>query len=342
MQRKKFEIIPDEGAILKKRESDMKILVHCRTEGKGGAQDETESGICSRSTRIDYAPVEAASPQVSDEDKDRETAQRLIPVIRYKLYDGYQELVHGFSTRFGGVSKGHLGSMNLSFSRGDEPEYVQENHRRFGDAVGYDCRRLVFSDQVHDTRIHVATEGDAGNGIIRENRLKGIDGLVTNVRGLPLITFYADCVPIYFYDPVCHVVGLAHSGWKGTVRNIAGDMVRTMQEVYGCHAEDILCAIGPSICMDCYEVSEDVAEQFREAYDVHHQSDTILLEKGEGKYQLNLHAACRYNLLGAGIEDEHIALPDLCTCCNHIVLFSHRASHGQRGNLGAVIMLKEL
>lgn len=329
MQRRKFEITPDEGAVLKKCESDLKFLMH---RGMQGGE---------RSTRIDYVPVEVISSSVPDADREGRTVQRLIPVIRYKLYDGYQELVHGFSTRFGGVSKGYLGSLNLSFSRGDEPEYVRENHRRFGAAVGYDYRRLVFSDQVHDTRIRVVTGQDAGNGIIGENKLKGIDGLITNVRGLPLITFYADCVPIYFYDPVRHVAGVAHSGWKGTVKNIAGAMVRTMQEVYDCHASDILCAIGPSICMDCYEVSEDVAEQFREAYGAE-RSDVILSEKGEGKYQLDLHGACRYNLLGAGIRDAHIALPDLCSCCNHNVLFSHRASHGQRGNLGAVIMLKEL
>ncbi len=261
-----------------------------------------------------------------------------VPVIRYNIFDGYENLVHGFSTRIGGMSKGHLASMNLSFSRGDDRDNVYINHQRFAAAVGYDYRKLVFSDQVHDVKIKKVTEEDIGKGITRESDIVGIDGLVTDVPEIPLITFYADCVPLYFYDPVKKVVATAHSGWKGTVGRMGSHMVEYMCREYGSKPEDIICAIGPSICMDCYEVSLDVAAAFKEVYSSK-QYDDMILDKGNGKFQLNLHKACYYNFVNGGILPEHIALPDLCTCCNSNVLFSHRASKGMRGNLAAVIML---
>lgn len=254
-----------------------------------------------------------------------------------------RDIVHGFSTRLGGVSKEHLASMNLSFSRGDDRDNVLENHRRLGNAVGYNENQLVFSDQVHTTVLHKVTEEDCGKGIIKESDLKGIDGLVTDVIGIPLITFYADCVPLFFHDPVKKVVALAHSGWRGTIDGIGSKMVHFMESEYGCRAENIICAIAPSICQKCYEVSEDVAIQFKEKYQPFYNGknmDELLYQKDNGKYQLNLHKACEITLLNAGILREHLDITDLCTCCNPEVFFSHRASHGQRGNLAAVIMLK--
>lgn len=247
-------------------------------------------------------------------------------------------VVHGFSTRIGGVSKGYLGSMNLSFHRGDDPDAVMENHRRFADAVGYDYRKLVFSDQVHKTDIYKVTEKDDGKGIMRDTDIREIDGLMTNVPGIPLMTFYADCVPVFFYDPVKKVVAMNHSGWKGTVAKISRCMLSRLKEEYGTEASDLICAVGPSICKDCYEVSEDVAKQFMDAY-TKAQVDEIVYDKGDGKYLLDLHRANYYNLVDSGVLPEKIDVTNICTCCNSDVLFSHRASHGLRGNLGAVIML---
>lgn len=256
-----------------------------------------------------------------------------------KLEEYRERIVHGFSTRLGGVSKEHLSSMNLSFSRGDDRDLVMENHRRFSQAIGYDYKKLVFSDQVHTTVIRKVTEEDCGKGIMKASDIKGVDGLVTNVSGVPLITFFADCVPLFFYDPVREVVALAHSGWRGTVDGIGEKMVHFMEEEYGCLSSDIRCAIAPSICQDCYEVSEDVIEQFVIRYGTNYGRE-LFYQKENGKYQLNLHKACEITLLGAGIKEEHLDITDLCTCCNPDVFFSHRASHGQRGNLAAVIMLK--
>lgn len=247
-------------------------------------------------------------------------------------------IVNGFSTRIGGVSKEHLSSMNLSFHRGDDPENVMENHRRLGEAAGYDYKKLVFSDQVHETAIYKVTEKDAGKGITAKSDIISIDGLVTDKPEIPLMTFYADCVPVYFYDPIKKVVAMNHSGWKGTVKNISSHMIETMNREYGSRASDIICAIGPSICQLCYEVSSDVAEAFRSVYN-EAEYRSMMIDKGNGKYQLDLHKANYYNLINSGILNENIAITDICTCCNPKLLFSHRASHGMRGNLGGFIML---
>jgi len=252
----------------------------------------------------------------------------------------YPELVHAFSTRMGGVSKGYFSSMNLSFQRGDEAEAVMENHRRLAQAVGYPYEKLVFSNQVHTTKIHKVTEADCGKGICRDSDIVGIDGLMTNVPGIPLMTFYADCVPLYFYDPKQRVVALAHSGWRGTVAGMGRVMVEAMKREYGSEPSDIVCAIGPSICQDCYEISGDVAEIFRNAFTEAACAD-IMRDDKNGHYHLNLWKANQYILLQAGITKERLATTDICTCCNPKLLYSHRASHGKRGNLAAVIMLRD-
>lgn len=257
-----------------------------------------------------------------------------------KLSQYSEDLMHGFSTRLGGVSKNHLGSMNLSFTRGDERENVLENHRRFANALEYDETQLVFSNQVHLTNFHKVTKEDCGKGITRESDILEIDGLVTDEPEIPLITFYADCVPLFFYDPMKKVIAMAHSGWKGTVERIGAKMISYMEEEYHSNPKDIVCAIAPSICQKCYEVSEDVALRFLDVFGDKY-GDELLYKKENGKYQLNLHKACEITLLEAGITKEHLDITDICTCCNSEFLFSHRASNGMRGNLAGVMMLKE-
>ena len=185
-----------------------------------------------------------------------------VPFITFPKLSAFDaDLLHGCSTRLGGVSEKHLSSMNLSFSRGDDAKKVLENHKRFAKALGYDETKLVFSNQVHGTRFYQVTEKDAGKGITRESDIKEIDGLVTDVCEIPLITFYADCVPLFFYDRKRKVIAMAHSGWRGTVERIGAKMITCMKENYGSIPEDIICAVAPSICQKCYEVIEDVAQQ---------------------------------------------------------------------------------
>ena len=252
-------------------------------------------------------------------------------------FEKMEGIVQGFSTRLGGVSTEHLSSMNLSFSRGDQEENVRENFRRIADAIGFTPEDLVFSDQTHTTNIRVVTEADRGKGFTKPLDYTDVDGLITDVPGLVLATFYADCVPLYFVDPIRKAVGLSHSGWRGTVHKIGKITVQAMADQYGSRPEDIVAIIGPSICQDCYEVSEDVASAFAKEFSGHECE--ILIEKGGGKYQLDLWKSNEIVLRDAGILPEHLAVTNLCTCCNPNLLFSHRASHGKRGNLGAFLKL---
>lgn len=249
-------------------------------------------------------------------------------------------VTHGFSTRLGGVSEGDCSTMNLSFTRGDREEAVRENYSRLASAVGFSCEDLVFSDQTHTTNIRTATEADRGKGFTCARDYTDIDGLVTNVPGLVLATFYADCVPLYFVDPVHCAIGLSHSGWRGTAGKMGKCTVERMTEEYGTRPSDLIAAVGPSICQDCYEVSEEVIEEFRAAFDEKLWRE-LFYRKPDGKYQLNLWKANEAVLLEAGIPREQIVVTDVCTCCNPNLLFSHRASKGRRGNLGAFLMLRE-
>lgn len=258
--------------------------------------------------------------------------------LKFPLFEKHG-LIHGFSTRFGGVSEGDLSSMNLSFSRGDKEENVRENYKRIGKAIGFDPKRLVFSDQIHKSTIHKVTKEDAGKGYITE-KLIGNDGLVTKEKEIPLVTFYADCVPLFFYDPIQQVIGMAHSGWRGTVERIGAKMIAMMEQEYGSKANDILVVIAPSICQNCYEVSEDVAEEFKREFK-EFSSEEYLIDKKTGKYQLDLWRVNELLLLQSGIQKENLAVTDICTCCNKDLLFSHRASKGKRGNLAGFMMLKE-
>lgn len=234
---------------------------------------------------------------------DMEVRQRDgVTYLSYPRLERESAIVHGFSTRLGGVSEGCLGSMNLSFSRGDNPENVLENYRRISRAIGFPVESIVTSDQTHTTNVRQVGKEDCGCGVLTPRTFHDIDGLITDEPGVTLATFYADCVPLYFYDPIHR-------------------------------------AIGPSICQDCYEVSEDVIEEFRQAYleTIHTK---LFYRKPNGKYQLNLWEACHQNFLTSGIREENILTPNLCTCCNPDFLYSHRASHGKRGNLAAFLGLR--
>lgn len=276
--------------------------------------------------------------------KERESTISLreryeVPYLVFEHLEQTGVVLHGVSTRMGGVSAGSCSTMNLSFERGDLEEAVRTNYELLGAAMGFSTDSLVFSKQTHTTNVRVVTEADRGKGFLRERDYTDVDGLVTNVPGLTLATFYADCVPLFFVDPVQKAIGLSHSGWRGTVGKIGKKTVEKMTEVYGTDPKDVLAAIGPSICRSCYEVSEDVIAEVRKAFSQEHWKE-LYDEKGGGKYQLDLWRANELIFEEAGILKEHYSVTNLCTCCNSQYLFSHRASHGKRGNLGAFLMIR--
>ena len=261
-----------------------------------------------------------------------------VPFLSFPLLDRTGIVRHGFSTRLGGVSCGCFSSMNLSFDRGDDPEAVRENFRRIVGAVGVKCEDMVFSRQTHTTNVRVVTEADRGKGIVRERDYDDVDGLITDIAGICLVTSYADCVPLYFVDPVKKAIGLSHSGWRGTVGKIGKKTVEAMHRTFGSEPENILAAVGPSICMDCYEVSEDVIDQFRKAFGQEDWQE-LFYRKENGKYQLDLWKANERIFLEAGIRPEHMAVTNVCTRCNSSILYSHRAMGNKRGNLCAFLAL---
>ncbi len=256
-----------------------------------------------------------------------------VPLLEYENLAKTGLVRHAFTTRLGGVSTGDLATMNLSTTRGDDPQAIEENTRRLAKALGVSAHGFVYTNQTHTTEVAQVKAGDAGKVFMNT------DGLVTNVPGLTLVTFYADCVPLFFLDPQQKAIGLSHSGWRGTVHKMGKVTVEKMQEIFGSRPEDLLCAIGPSICQDCYEVSEDVIHQIQEALPSYQQRD-LYYQKENGKYQLNLWRANELVLMEAGVKQENIQTTTLCTSCNNTYLFSHRKQGLNRGNLSALLSLK--
>ena len=258
----------------------------------------------------------------------------------FPAFDKTGKVHHAFSTRRGGLSQGYYASMNLGLKSGDDPETVAMNFNRMSQATGIYIGDMVFSDQVHGDRILYVDQQYRGSGLLRQPMVEGVDGLITDMPGVALLTFYADCVPLILIDPVRRAVGCAHSGWRGTVADMGGSVLRAMHEAFGTDPADVLAGIGPCICQDCYEVSGDVIGQVDAAFPEEIRS-SLYYRKENGKYQLDLREACRQNFLRAGVPAENIAVSDLCTACNKDLLFSHRATAGKRGNIAAVVFIRE-
>ncbi|WMJ88285.1 peptidoglycan editing factor PgeF [Anaerocolumna sp. MB42-C2] len=265
---------------------------------------------------------------------------KIAPFITFPILSDIGFIKHGFSTRLGGVSTGIYESMNLGFSNGDDPDSVTVNYKRISDSIGFSTENIVTTDQVHNTEIRLITAKDKGKGVVKKRDYKGIDGLITNEPGITLATYYADCVPLYLVDMKNKAIGLSHSGWRGTVKRMGKVTLEVMQQNFNTKPEDVITLIGPSICMDCYEVSKDVAEAFVNEFNPEQMKD-ILLDKGNDKYQLNLWQANRHIFIDAGVKDTNIHISSVCTSCNSDLLFSHRATKGKRGTLAAFLMIKE-
>ncbi len=243
---------------------------------------------------------------------------------------------HGFSTRLGGVSQGIYASLNLGCNRGDNPEAVRENYRRFCAAVGVPGDRLVLSSQVHGDVVRTVTTADAGKGIDRKSDYEA-DGLITDIPGLTLVVFAADCLPILLYDPVRRVIAAVHAGWRGTALGIAARAVEKMRDVYGSDPAHILAAIGPGISKCCFETHEDVPNAMTEAMGASALRHIEVLPTGKFHVDLKGLNACR--LEQAGVPADHIAVSGDCTVCLPEKYWSHRATNGQRGSQAAMIAL---
>ena len=262
-----------------------------------------------------------------------------VPFLSFRALEELGIVKNGFSTRMGGASQGKFATMNFSYSRGDDPAHVLENFTRMAHALEVDRDRMVVSYQTHTTNVRRVTEEDLGKGVVRDRDYRDVDGLITDLPGVTLVTFYADCVPLYLVDPVHRAIGLSHSGWRGTVAGMGAVTVRAMGEAFGTNPEDLVACIGPSICRDCFEVGEEVAEAFAKVFRPEHHSGLFRPNGRPGKYQLDLWLANRIILREAGVPDERIHTTNICTKCNSGYLFSHRTVGEERGNLAAFLCL---
>ncbi len=255
--------------------------------------------------------------------------------LEYLCAEGLRGTVHCFTTRLGGVSEGALASLNLGIHRGDKPENVLENYRILGNAVGFSPEDLVFTHQTHTALVRSVGSKARGEGLFRP--VPGdYDGLTTNVPGVGLVVFTADCTPVLLYDPVRQAIGAVHAGWRGTAAGIAANAVRQMQERYGSATADLRAAIGPCIGPCCFETNEDVPRAMLDALGT--AAQTAISPRGD-KYDVNLKELNRLWLLRCGVTQ--IETCPACTRCENERFWSHRHTGDARGSQAAIILLPQ-
>ncbi|HHV63862.1 MAG TPA: peptidoglycan editing factor PgeF [Peptococcaceae bacterium] len=253
--------------------------------------------------------------------------------LTYLTIPGWSKLgvMAAFAVRTGGASENPYSSLNLALHVGDDPEAVLHNRALFLGELGYESKDCVAAEQVHGTRVLWVTAKDRGRGMQSlEDALPKCDGMVTGEK-VGLLCFYADCVPIYFFEPRTGLIGLAHAGWLGTAHKIAQEMLTIIKSAGG-RPENCLAAIGPCIGPCCYEVGENVLNAFSENF----HNLAMFSSKGEGKYYLDLVKANQMLLLAEGLWPENISIAGLCTACQPENFFSYRRD-GVTGRMAAFI-----
>lgn len=207
--------------------------------------------------------------KIKGQDRILKIEDKSVPLLYFPILENTGIVEHCFTTRAGGVSEEIFDSLNLSFTRGDDESAVMENYDRLAAALDTRKEQFVCTDQTHTTNVIRVGKEDCGYGVTRQKPYTDVDGLVTDEPGVVLSTFFADCVPLYFVDTVNRAIGLSHSGWRGTVGRMGQRTLEKMATEFGTNPKDVVAAVGPSICQDCYEVSEDVAEEFIREFSGH-------------------------------------------------------------------------
>jgi len=242
-----------------------------------------------------------------------------------------------FTSRLGGISGGNYASLNLGLHTKDSSSNVLRNRKKIANALQLSAKDFVAAEQVHGNNIYIVTEEDRGKGALElENSIANVDSLITATRGIPLISFYADCVPLLISDPVKRVVALAHAGWKGTVLAIGVKTVMKMGQIFGTNPADCIVAIGPSISKANYEVDEPVVKHFRKKFSFYNE---IIEDRGNGHYNLDLKKANLLSLKKIGLLERNIIVSKLCTYdCNEL-FYSYRRKRGKTGRMASIIVI---
>ena len=258
-----------------------------------------------------------------------------VTILVSSILDETPGIVHGFSTRLGGVSQPPFDSLNLGVGRGDDRAAVEENYRRFCAAVGSDVERVVLSKQVHSDEVLAVTEADAGKGLWRERDYE-TDALVTNGPGLALTVFSADCGTILLYDPAARCIGAVHAGWRGVSNGILGKTVAELVKRFGAKPANLRAALGPAINACCFETDDDVPQAMLSAFGP--RAEDFMERRGE-KWHVDLKGLNRLWLLDAGVPQDQIDVCPLCTACRQDLYWSHRKMGQARGAQVAQIAL---
>lgn len=246
-------------------------------------------------------------------------------------------VAHGFSTRVGGVSPAPWDCLNLGANCGDDPQRVEENFRRFCSAVGTDVEHLMKNQQVHGDLVRPiqAEEPAVAPGV---HGTFQADGLITDVPGICLTIFTADCVPILLWDPKRKVAAAVHAGWRGTALGIAARAAEQMQRDYGSAPQDIQAAIGPCISSCCFETHRDVPDGLYAG--LGEEAKPLIRPAGvPGKFMVDLKGANVRWLQRSGVEADHIAVCRACTACTPGQFWSHRRLGSRRGSLASMIQI---
>lgn len=264
-----------------------------------------------------------------------------LPLWFFQCLLEYGEIYHFVSTRNGGFSNPPYDSLNLGFHVGDSPEIVLDNRKRLASALGIPLGNFTIAQQVHGCNVGIIGEELRSSGAFHyDTAIVATDAMITNTPNICLMVLQADCVPILFFDVKKKVIGVAHAGWKGTVRMVAQDTIKVLQKKFHCLPHDILVGIGPSIGPCCYEIGTEIIVQIEKAFP--HEKGYICNKTPHGKGCFNLWEANKTQLLQIGIPERNIEVAQICTRCNHTIFFSYRCQNTETGRFGAGVMLKSL
>lgn len=245
-------------------------------------------------------------------------------------------LSHGFFTREGGVSKGIFESLNFRYTGGDNEKDIAENYRIAAEAIGGRYDDIVRTCQLHTDTIEVITSREGG--FRQVGRPDGCDAVMTNVPGVVLAGFFADCQLILLYDEKHHAAAAVHAGWRGVANRILAKTIEKMGEVYGTQPKNVIAAVSPSICRRCFETDDDVKEALFEIYE--DQVPDYFYREGV-KWHIDLKMLTYSSLIRLGVQPYNIDISNYCPCCGDEKLFwSHRRLGQSRGVHAGMIMIK--
>lgn len=257
-------------------------------------------------------------------------------------------LTHGVTYRYGGVSEGSFDSFNMGLHVGDEAEVVAENRKRLAQVLGVEPHRLTCGEQVHGVGVTRVTEELVGRGAFSwDDSIPDSDAIHTNLVEVPLLLLVADCVPVLIYDAAHHAVAVVHAGWRGTIAHIVERTIDSMHEAYETLPSDCYLFIGPSIGADSFEVSEEIAEQFRQdmhALGLSQVDEVVRYIQRDGQTTPTPHvdlkgyiAAC---VTQKGVPLKQVAVSSIDTMTTD-GCYSYRRDHGRTGRMAMFAVLRE-